>query len=578
MLWLLVATCVSAASLSTSPATTSSPSSTQSTRSKPTADSANFITIPLAVPENDGYYNAIVTDDTGNTMGVRVDMLQPDLWLMNGLAIADCLEVKSYLSAHTALASDDTVFEVSGTTYPATVCHLDGAFTPVDVTTTHGTTITTTASHATGTSFLVSYPNGIYADGVLQNANFSLGTTNNEKIILDDFEFVLANDTNMYAGGLGLTRNPRGQGVLDYLKKQGHILASGYSLFFSGFEDLNTTAGELLLGAVDQQYYKDSLYKFPTIPYEGWSSDGAGVPLPIVALEEIKLENTENSKLVTLSTGKAIPVLLDSRMSYSFLPLDVLVNLAIQTNAYYNSQNDRWIVRCLDIESSNATFHMKFGQLDVGIPLIDLMYDAYYGDNYLYFSNNDRACFLNVMPSTSLGYPSLGLPFLSHIYFAMDNEGGNVAMALANDGISIDPDSFLFSASASDYPSTLSAESISNTVNNTATVAYIESGYIPFATTASYSSNYTMTFFSTNSSNVGGIPTRFTMATILSGEVFVTKSSKISTTGSAASASAANAESLRSAGVINKPNTFSALQYVSQVLLLVGGTLLVALM
>lgn len=577
MLWLLLV-CAHTALAAKHSSSHSKTSTSTRTSSYDTHDDNTFITIPLAVPLDDSYYNALVTDSLGNEMGVRVDLLQPDLWLINALDIVDCSVLQSYYDDVTG-STIASSFSYSSETWNANICYADGAYTPVTVTTSTGLltteTVTVTADVQLDSTFAVAYPNGIYANGVLYTANFSLGTTDNEKLEMDDFEFVLTSNTNMYAGGLGLSRSPSGHGLLDTLKSQGHILSSGYSLFFSGYEDLNTTAGELLLGAVDQNYYSGDLYQFPYIPYEGWSTQlNSFAPLPIVALEGITLENGETSELVSLSTDK-YPVVLDTRLSYSFLPIDFIINLAVQTNAYYNDQYERWIVRCSDILDSNATLYFTFGELDVPVPLTALLTDAYYGDSYLYFSTGVRACFLNVMPDLDLGYSSLGLPFLTNVYLAMDNEGGSVAMARANDEYVVEQQDFLFSQLASAYPSSYTASLTNSTSNRT--IAYIQSNSIPFATLGTYSSNYTLTFSQANSSNVAAALTRLTVATILSGEVYITNpdGGAASLSGSDASASAANAHTLKSQGHSVSQQMRRESSWVMYAILLTGAVMAV---
>lgn len=531
------------------------------TTSTTKVSSTPYITIPLLIESDDAYYNAMVTDNSGNAIGVRVDLLQPDMWLMNGLEIIDCLELELYKAANLEVTQLQW-FSISGTVYDATMCHLDGAFYPEStVTKTESSktvTSTNTVDLASSSTLSVPYPNGIRVEGVWYAANLLFGTTENQKVPLDDFDFVLAADTNMFAGGLGLARSDSGKGVLDALKDQRFILALGYLVYLSGYNSNGTNCtGELLMGAVNQKYYTGTLYAFPQIPYEGWTS-GLDTPLPIVVLDLISLESADSLRLVQLSTD-ATPVVLDTRLSFLFLPLDVVINLAIQANAYYTSEYDRWLVRCLDIENSNATVHFRFGELDVSIPIASFVVDAYLGDKYLYFASKVRACFLNVMPNSNLGYSSLGLPFLSEIYLAMDNEEGTVAMArakpdvkmhLVDESASLSPFP-LFTASllkTADFSDSVDSESgrVNTSTAHSATVAFIESGFIPFAVLANYTEDYTMTFSAANASNAEAIPSRFTLATILSGEIYITKGDggSMAEILTSDSASAANARKL----------------------------------
>lgn len=528
-----------------------------------------FITIPLAVPTLDGFYNAHITDSNAHVAGGRIDLVQPDLWLIDGAAVPDCSVLELYLeSVDSALWS--SLFLADGLTYPANECYVDGAYIPVATTTAVSglsTLVTTTAATSTGTSaYDVPYPNGVSAVGFLTQANFTWDTTDNEALALDDFAFVLVTQTNKYSGGFGLASHPQGLGLLDYFYDKGLIVGKGYSIVFDNYADLNDTAGALLLGAVDTQYVSGSFYAFPSIPYVDWNENQLDRVLPIIALDSIVLENQDTAQQVTLLDGYAVPVLLDSRLSFSYLPLTILINLAVQANAYYNLDSERWIVKCSDISGSNAVLKFAIGPLTISIPLEDLMVDAFYGDNYLYFSGGSRACFLNVLPSSSLGYSSLGLPFLSHIYMAMDNEAGNIAMGVFNSNVLILLSDYDFSSSASSFNTAYNASAYEQ---GTSTKGYILSGHIPFATTVNATLSYTLTFFSANATVADAIPSRLSDVTISLGEVY---------TGSAGSKSASAASARTSSGgAAVQSYTKTDRTYVLYLVLLAGSVMGLAL-
>lgn len=511
-----------------------------------------FITVPLAVQTGDNFYNALITDAAGSELGVRLDLLQPDIWLMNGNLVVACDVLNSYYNSLYSTATsylDQVSFTYSGTVWAATECQMAGAYYPVTTTSENSASSTPAAAQTPllglASAISIPYPNGVVAEGHIRADNFSIGTTDNTRIELDNFSFLLADETNMFAGGLGLANNPHGLGLLDTLVASGKILSRGYLTYFSGYSDTNTTAGELLLGAVNQKYYSGNFYQFPVLPYVGL--DGARSTLPIVLLDGFVLENLNTSQLVSLSVGLPEPFVLDSRLSYSYIPLSYIVNLAVQTNAFYNLENNRWIVKCLDFQNSNALLHFKFGPLTVKIPLTALIVDAYYGDSFLYFSTGVRACFLNVLPSSDLGYSSLGLPFLTNIYLAMDNDGGQVAMANANGDLDLEQSDFSFLDSPSALPTAVA--SASNVTSST--VAYIQSGTIPFATKANYSStSVTMTFFTASGTGADAVLARFSGVTIVSGEVYITGAQAMST---GASASAANARTSSGSNTLLTP-------------------------
>lgn len=507
--------------------------------------SPSYITVPLSVTSGDHFYNAMMTDSTGNEMGVRLDILQPDVWLINGNSIINCEALDDYyytLLDYLNLASS---MSYSGQWWAVTECELDGAYFPVvtATTTSDGTAYKTllTLDFAGETGYSIPYPNGVTAEGHVMAANLLFGTTDNTEVKLSDFSFLLADETNMFAGGLGLADHPQGLGLLQTLVDRGAILSAGYLTFFSNFSSDNS-AGELLLGAVNKKYYTGDFYQFPVVPYVGLDSS---LTLPTIMLDGITLENSDTSQLVLLMLGDAQPFLLDLRLAYSYMPLLVLVNLAVQTNAYYNEENERWIIKCLDLADSTATMNFKFGPLTVDIPISAFSVDAYYNDNYLYFSSGVRACFLNVLPSQFLGYNTLGLPFITNAYFAMDNEGGHIGLANVNPDLDISSNAYAFLDTA------LMLYNGTATPNNSTTAAYIVLGSIPFATMANYTTNVTMTISTGNSTGAEAIPSRFSGVTIASGEVYITGANTVAQTSD--SASAANARTSSGSGALRGP-------------------------
>lgn len=486
-----------------------------------------FVTIPLRVDTSDHYFNALVTDAYGNEVGARLDFLQPDIWLIDGLKVPSCANVTIDVGASNTL----TFYVENNTTMLVSACHLGGAFTPMTVqTVTSGLlvateTLTITASEAT--TYSIPYPNGVVAEGSIYSSNLSLGTTGDGILKLDNFSFVLVDSTNKFDGGLGLALEPEGLGLLSYLKAAGMIFDHSYSVYLSDYDQSTLTNGALLLGAVDSLFVNGSFYAYPPIPYEGWDSSNFG-PLPIILVNDIELENLRTGALLSLLNNGPVSFVLDSRLSFSFLPMETIVNLAIQADAYFSSDNNRWVVRCSDIESSDAIIHFKIGPLTVDLPLSDLMIDAFYGDSYLYFSSGVRACFLNVLPDTVLGYPALGLPFLAKVYFAMNNENGHLALGKALPNVYIDD---YEEESSYSLEQLLTVNLHTANLTTSALVSFMLNGTIPFATTINTTYTETLIFGLANTSEDRGIPSLFSGITIVSGRVYITGGGTASVTG-----------------------------------------------
>lgn len=515
---------------------TSATSKSAST-STPTTTTQPLLTVQLSMPDDDVYYNALMTDNGGNELGVRIDFLQPDVWFINALAVSNC-----YADYTAEVYSSSTSYDADND-----ICYLYGGYTPyTTATVTNGSievVYTATDAWTTSEPTTLAYPDGIVAEGVQFTGNLSVGVLGGKFVELDDIQFGLIDDTNVYAGGLGLALSDSGLGLLDALVLQGVIPGLGYSTYFSDY--VNNGTGHLILGAVNQLYYTGDFYQYPLIPYEGWT-DGTldSRPLPIVGLDEISLYNPASGKAKTLYANLSVAVTLDPRSSYSYLPWDCIIELAVQTNAYFLLKLDRWLVRCTDIELSEATVNFTFGPLIVPVPLSLMLTEAYYNDNYLFFSDGDPACFLTILPVTDLGYYTLGLPFLSQIYFAMDTEGGTVAMANKKPNVNV---SYVEELNNKQVNGTFDFPSGNDTVENS--VGYISSGTIPFATMVANSSDLTMTFLEANVTNTEVIPSRFSAVVIQSGEIYVTIPDDSLTTTNSVSATAASAPTPSSGAV-----------------------------
>lgn len=498
----------SAASLLT-PSSSVKPSLTQNS-----ADNS-ILKFLLTIPGDDSYYNAVVTAQ-GTAYDVRVDIVQADVWLMDGQHIQPCDDYVTWESLQTELLLPLS-YTADNTVYNGEICAYGGVYTTPtgssgDPTAPTAQPTPTKANIFNGEHFLVPYPNLITARGEFATDNFSVADTSNENVLLSDFTFLLVNDTNVYYGGLGLAGNPVGLGFLDTLRLYNLIKSSSYSLFF-GTEN----TGELLPGVVDTSYFLGDFYQFDILPYTGLISNSA-IKLPILSLDDISIENRDGKLvLLTLPLGP-LAVLLDLRSYFSYLPLNTVVNLALQTNAYYSSDADRWIVECDVIANSSASMLFSFGDLEVKIPLTEFMFSSDVANGSLTFSNGAKACFLNVMPDSSVGFSSLGLPFVTQIYLAVDNDGGKVALANANKNLLVKSQDYLFSQSPSDLKTKSHTLGTGTPSSIASSIAYIESGHIPFATSGNIST--TVTLSRSIASGPDSIPARFSATFINSGEVF----------------------------------------------------------
>lgn len=487
----------------------------------------NLVKIQLNLLDDGNFYGANFTVG-GEELGLKLDIIQPEIWVMNSRSIFGCGYIDEWWSsADQKYGSSAPPQETTAREYRASICAEEGEYSV-------GTNVPSPVKDNiyNGQPYYIPYMDLISASGTFSTNNISFDTPKNQEITLKDFSFVNVDKTNVYVGGLGLAGNPTGSGFLDSLVSSNIIKSAGYSLWFNNYTTTSEGTGELILGAVDKKYYSGDFFVFDIPTRESFQIPDDlqelldNLQLPILPLDDIKIENQDNHRTLSLKSDEDIPVLLDSRSLFSYLPLPMIVNLAIQTNASFSSEVNRWIVECDQLLDINATLNFIFGDLSINIPIGDFLSNATYYTNRLKFADGKKACYLNFLPNSVSGYNSLGVSFMRSIYLAVDNEGGKIALANTNSNLHIKRSDLSSSIKHQDYSTSQSSDSFS-TINGS--IAYIESGHIPFATTHNNTDDFTFTYSSQNATGYTqpSIPVGLSGVTIKSGEVFITQGGRI---------------------------------------------------
>jgi hypothetical protein len=508
-----------------------------------------FVTVKFTRKLGGHYFDTPVnfanggSDGSGTNIQLRLDLLQPEMWVMNGDTFFNCSHIASWWASETSMYSAVATLPPSVTTAPeylADVCAASGVYY------THEESQPTATINGiqNGDPYTLPYLNVINASGSWETDNLYLNTTQDEVISFDNFTFVNVNSTFLSVGGFGVAGSPEGSGFLNLLRDQGYIKSPGYSLWF------NNDSAELLPGIVDKKYYTGDLYEFDVVPHQGlrYPKSDAGnsivgnLNIPSIQLDSIDVVNEYTKESVSLTNGP-LGVVFDSRTTYNFLPLDIIINLAIQTNAFFVLEVDRWIVQCSQILESNATLNFRFGNFKLNLPLGKFLNPASYNDKTLKFNDGEEACYLSFLPSSHNGVAALGLDILEEIYLAVDNEGGKIAIASAKKDRDNEEESISTSHS-----------SINGTTSSSTTVDYIRKGTIPFATTTSRLPQVYLSYSEVgDATNESNIPARFT-ASVISGEFFITGTSNGRTfLESTANPATASSRSKNGANSINNP-------------------------
>ncbi|EGV60208.1 peptidase A1-like protein [Yamadazyma tenuis] len=506
--------------------------------------------------ETSSYYNIPVTINH-QSLDLRLDVLQNDAWVLNGNEMMDCGEIDSWWSSYSTAFEDSsasTSIPASLTTaaeYTALYCGDAGLFT----TSTNATVAEPDyGGYQPAEEVAVAYIDSINATGEVLTGNFSVASSNQQLVELKDFQFIDADTSNVYVGGFGLAHNNNTDtGIMAGLVDSGVISHSSYSLYFNNFANSNVSFAMVFPGAVNSKYYTGDLYQFNVLDIEGtrFDDDSAlaaygnrrvqSMVLPSFELTDILIESSGGESQSLQSKSTVLAAVFDSRTIYNSIPLSVIVNLAIQTNAFYNDEVARWIVQCDTIRETHATLNFQMHELLIQVPIDDILINAVIYEKQLTFSNGADACFLSVLPMTG-SYATLGLSAMKSVFMAVDHEGGTIGLARANKGVQVK-----YSDYFPDDDNTLSPYEPDNGFNfskeSVESISEISPGTIPFATTASRENSMTLSYEAGGSQAESlTIPARLSGVLISSGEVVVTQNAQESTSDSS-SATAASEDS-----------------------------------
>ncbi|EMG47640.1 hypothetical protein G210_1953 [Candida maltosa Xu316] len=534
-------------------------------RSKTTENEQDKALLKLlfTIPPDDNFYNAdFKFGSQDQDIQLRLDLVQPEIWVMNQANFMDCDSIDTWIASelsemHLTASTDSLPAAITTNSEYTANCGYYGLYTSSE-----GSDVaqpTSGVAVSNNQPYLVPYMNSIYAFGTFVTDSITFNLTDGDYFKMSSMTFLDVNDTNVYAGGLGVALDSKGSGFLPTLVENQIIKSPGYSLWFNNYSDPDHAIAQLILGAVNTKYYIGDLYQFDIIPHRGYrynasqqatNQDLIELTLPIVLVKDVLVMNLNTGESLSMkSSSSDIPVLLDSRTSYFYLPLDLIINLAIQTNAYYSGEVGRWLVKCQPLIDAAARINIVIGNLTIPIPLTELIADAVYQGVPLAFEGGDKACFLKVVPNSVSGYTCLGLPFLKYAYLVVDNEGGTIGLANSNKYLQVNKSDYAILGG--DSQSNITRSGNATTPGEVKSIGHITSGYIPFATILNNGTSPSATFTYSSVTTTSGesvildIPARFSGAVISNGYIYITgeASNSASLSTSALNASAADARS-----------------------------------
>ncbi|KAH8673662.1 aspartic peptidase domain-containing protein [Xylariales sp. PMI_506] len=197
------------------------------------------------------------------------------------------------------------------------------------------------------------------------------------------------------------------------LVTDGTIQSNAYSLWLN---DLDASTGSILFGGVDTAHYTGSLQ---TLPIQTSSSVNSTF---VITLTSVTLDNT------TIADEQALPVILDSGSSLTYLPDDWVSQIYTQVNGVYDDNEGAAYVPC-SLADSAMTLDFNFTSPVISVTMRELVLDVVAaGSRNPTFTNGEAACVFGIAPTGDL--PStLGDTFLRSAYVVYDIANSEISLA-----------------------------------------------------------------------------------------------------------------------------------------------------
>lgn len=263
-------------------------------------------------------------------------------------------------------------------------------------------------------AFYIKYADGTFAIGDYATDTLSIGGQD-----ISDLQFGIGYNSTSNNGILGIGYEAN-EVQLQYtgdtyrnlpatLVNRNVIQSNAYSLWLN---DLDANTGSILFGGVDTDKYQGSLSTLPIIQEQGEYREF------IIALTGLSAGGSS----IFNDTGSAVPVLLDSGSSLSYLPNDYVQSIYNTFNADYRQSQGAAIVDC-SLAGDSRTVDFTFSGPTISVSLSELVVVA--------DPRNPPICILGISPAGS-STAVLGDTFLRSAYVVYDLDNNEISLASTN--------------------------------------------------------------------------------------------------------------------------------------------------
>lgn len=272
--------------------------------------------------------------------------------------------------------------------------------------------------------YVGSWFNISYVDGSASSGDYATDTLAIGGATLKDLQFGIGYRSSSAQGilGIGYAVNEvqvGRAGLAPYqnlparMAADGKIKSNAYSLWLN---DLDANTGSILFGGVDTEQFEGELKTLPV------QAEGAVHAEFLITLTGLALGATE------IAADQALPVLLDSGSSLTYLPDSMVQTIYDSVSAQYDASEGAAYIPC-SAAKRNDTMRFNFTEPVISVTMNELVLDLVTASGKRpTFSDGTDACLFGIAPAGS-GTHVLGDTFLRSAYVVYDLANNEISLA-----------------------------------------------------------------------------------------------------------------------------------------------------
>lgn len=194
---------------------------------------------------------------------------------------------------------------------------------------------------------------------------------------------------------------------------QNLISSNAYSLYLN---DLDSSTGSILFGGIDTEQFEGTL---ATLPVQSVNGEFAEF---LITLTDVALGST------TIASNQAVPVLLDSGSSLTYLPNAMTEAIYQAVDAQYDASQGAAFVPCA-LATNTTTLDYTFSSPKISVSMSELVIALSTSNGQqLTFNDGTPACLFGIAPAGS-STSVLGDTFIRSAYLVYDLDNNEISIA-----------------------------------------------------------------------------------------------------------------------------------------------------